>query len=159
MRSTVRSVGASLDDVRSQALGLPYPGRAWLADWLLKQAESDTWVCDDVELELIIRTGPVASGWDGRSAADILREAEPTRDRVLAMPEDEREGLIRELVASVGPDTDDGRRAAAEWIAEIQDRIESVRSGTTASVAWEEVERRLHATYPKADDDGATKAE
>lgn len=141
---TVGVVEVRLEEIRDRALGLPYPGRAWLADWLVQQAESAGWDwCDDVEIELIVRVGPVASGWDNQPADDIYREAEPIRDAALAMTESDREQLVRDLVLSVGPDTADARRAAAEWTAELQRRIEEAERGEGTSVSWEQLKARL----------------
>lgn len=143
------------DEIRARALGLPFPGRVWLADWLVQQADSERWDwCDDVERELIVRVGPVASDWGDQSAADILGLAEPIRDAAVALPDPDRDLLVRELLVSVGPETDDARRSAAEWTDELNRRMDELDGGEVATIPWDEFQARLRATNHASSDEG-----
>jgi putative addiction module component (TIGR02574 family) len=63
-------------------------------------------------------------------------------DEALALPEDEREVLAIELLESLGP-----REVGwqDEWTAEIERRLEEVRSGKVELRAWDDVHAELRA--------------
>lgn len=63
-------------------------------------------------------------------------------DEALGLPEDEREILAIELLESLGP-RDAGWEDA--WTAEIQHRLDEVRSGKVELRAWDEVHAELRA--------------
>jgi putative addiction module component (TIGR02574 family) len=74
-----------------------------------------------------------------RAAAQVLREA-------LELPEDERAGLVCDLLDSFGVPSSHSERSDEEWIAEIERRARAAIAGEPG-LPWEEVrssiERRL----------------
>ena len=105
---------------------------------------------------------PTDPGWLRRRGAGALRavvdvtmyDARMGTDtaallkQVLALPEDEREELATEALASLyEPAGDD---LTDEWIDEIERRIEQVESGAVVCGEWDVVEKRLLVQFPKA---------
>lgn len=72
--------------------------------------------------------------------------ARKLRDEALALPDDERELLALDLLASLQR-VDAGWEDA--WTQEIERRLDDVRSGRVETIAWDDVKRSLAATHPK----------
>lgn len=70
------------------------------------------------------------------------------RQQLLELPEDEREELAMEMLASLPEPADD--ELTDDWIDEIERRITQVDSGAVVCEEWDVVEKRLHAKLPKA---------
>jgi putative addiction module component (TIGR02574 family) len=85
--------------------------------------------------------------------------AEPVRDDVFAMPKTDGEGLVRALLTSVAPDTDDARRSAAEFTAELRRRIDDLDSGKEAVMGLDEVMARLRARSHVPEDGQGSRSE
>ena len=61
-------------------------------------------------------------------------------DQALALPEDEREVMAVELMASLGDGDDDWEEA---WATEIDRRVDEIRSGRVELRPWSEVKADL----------------
>ncbi len=61
----------------------------------------------------------------------------------LELPENEREEVAIELLESLSPDGDADYDAA--WEAEIQRRIDEMRSGRVQGIPWEEVRKKMRS--------------
>lgn len=72
--------------------------------------------------------------------------ARKLRDEALALPDDERELLALDLLASLQR-VDAGWEDA--WTEELERRLDDVRSGRVETIAWEDVKRSLAATLAK----------
>jgi putative addiction module component (TIGR02574 family) len=70
--------------------------------------------------------------------------AEKIYDEVLALPTDQRLGLIDKLLESINPSITSIQEA---WVKEAEKRLESYREGKVQSILGEEVFRRLKG-YP-----------
>ena len=69
-----------------------------------------------------------------QTAADLLVQA-------LLLPDQERGDVAARLIDSLDPGADEDAEAA--WSAEIQKRIEELRSGTVKPLSWEEARRQI----------------
>jgi putative addiction module component (TIGR02574 family) len=63
-------------------------------------------------------------------------------DQALALPEDEREAIALELMASLGDGDDEWESA---WASEIDRRVAELRSGAVALRPWSDVKSDLLA--------------
>lgn len=72
------------------------------------------------------------------SAADLLKQ-------VLALPEDERNNLVAELIAHVPAREECPEVDSPEWVTEIERRARRVLTGESAADDWEVVEQRVLA--------------
>ncbi len=68
--------------------------------------------------------------------------ARKLRDEALALPDDERERLALDLLASLHHADPDWETA---WAEEIDRRLDDVRTGRLQAVAWEDVKLSLSA--------------
>jgi putative addiction module component (TIGR02574 family) len=68
--------------------------------------------------------------------------ARKLRDAALALPDDERELLALDLLASLQRPEPGWEEA---WSREIERRIDDVRSGRVASIPWDEARRGILA--------------
>lgn len=103
-----------------------------------KEVEDGTAVLfdvDDVRREL-----------EARFFLDVEQKNELFAD-ALALPEDQREELVTELLASLGPPPD--TRSDEELAADIERRVRQVRDGTAKLVVWDEVRERLRQKLEK----------
>jgi putative addiction module component (TIGR02574 family) len=76
----------------------------------------------------------------GVDAADLL-------DKVLALPDNERENFVTELLARLPNPSED--ELGDEWIDEIERRLDQAASGDVVCEKWDVVKQRLLAQYPK----------
>ena len=70
-----------------------------------------------------------------------MTRAQELLEQVRALPPHEREEF-EELLAAEEQATGD---PSGEWDAEIERRVTAWRAGSSGSVAWESIQRRLHA--------------
>ncbi len=70
-----------------------------------------------------------------RSARDLFDEA-------MTLDPEERELLMRLLIESLDPGSDDGVEDA--WATEAERRMAELDSGTVQAIPWEEVRARLY---------------
>jgi len=73
---------------------------------------------------------------------ELIKEA-------LQMAPEVRVAIAHELLNSVG-DGEDDVDAEEAWAAEIQRRVEELRSGAVKGVPWSDVQRRAHEILKKA---------
>ena len=79
----------------------------------------------------------------------MTAEAERLLEAALKLPDDERAQLAVILVDSIGEGASEAE-IETEWIAEAKRRLEDVRSGKSATIAWEDVDRKLRAMLDAA---------
>lgn len=72
-----------------------------------------------------------------RSATELLHDA-------LELPDQERLDLALELLGSVVPEVPGSTRTDAEWIAEIERRVEAASSGSLGR-PWQEVRAEIES--------------
>jgi putative addiction module component (TIGR02574 family) len=72
----------------------------------------------------------------------VTSQARKLYDELLALPEDERMALMQALSDSFEPTA---VRLAAEWEAEVGNRIAQIESGEVQPVAWADVEAKIRA--------------
>ena len=75
----------------------------------------------------------------------VTSTARSILDQALALPIDEREALVDELVSSLQRDMPDDIEQA--WMEEIRQRLALLERGETVAVEWSDARRRLRAKY------------
>jgi putative addiction module component (TIGR02574 family) len=73
----------------------------------------------------------------------MSEEATALLKKALTLPVKERAELASSLIDSLDSSTDENVEAA--WQEEIARRIETLRSGGTRTIPWEEVREKAHA--------------